>query len=705
MANRMKEEEKNERIIRGLLKLTPNRRCINCNSLGPQYVCTNFWTFICTNCSGLHREFTHRVKSVSMAKFTSQEVSALQAGGNERAKEIYLKEWDSARQSLPDSSNPLKVRDFIKHVYVDKRYTGERSTDKPPRAKSGDKEDSYQNRRVDPYRSGSRSPPSENSYDHHGERSGHAGQNDDRNSRYSYEERRSPGYGQDTRYGDSKRSPGRVEVVDDWRREDRFGNGRRSEDRRSSDGESRSEGRSPNSQTDLGISSPPVVRPVRDILGEDAPPLRIGEPPKANGGKVADVPPPLRIGEPPKANGSKVADVPPHTQRTASSSSLGSIDATLGSLIDFDADPEPAIAPPSQPTKTPSIQSIAPPATNPSTDTGNWASFDFAAQTSVPNPGPAPAPAPFPSNVNNLDSVLSELSFPAVAPPSNVSAFPTTGSAPTASPLDNAFKLSTGSSGGASVVAPGGQWPNMQQNFTPSVGGTPNNQMWGSVSQVSQGSLPTSSQPSSIPTQEVSRGMASQPNSLEAKPSGREALPEDLFAATYSLYPAQNTGWHAGLSHGMGFGMQYPTAVQMPAYPQTSRASNPFDMNHEQPTIVHASSFPNMASLQGALPNVAASPGLPRASSVGSWMPQQAQPYASAMQTPPSYGGGVPQGAFMGQQLPPNGTPAVGHQGIGGFGGEGSFFGGLNMDQQLDSRYSQPPAQTSFTSHGGNPFG
>lgn len=29
------------------------------------------------------REFTHRVKSVSMAKFTSQEVNALQQGGNQ----------------------------------------------------------------------------------------------------------------------------------------------------------------------------------------------------------------------------------------------------------------------------------------------------------------------------------------------------------------------------------------------------------------------------------------------------------------------------------------------------------------------------------------------------------------------------------------------------------------------------------------------
>ncbi|TXG66455.1 hypothetical protein EZV62_007730 [Acer yangbiense] len=103
-----KEEERNEKIIRGLMKLPPNRRCINCNSLGPQYVCTNFWTFVCMTCSGIHREFTHRVKSVSMAKFTSQEVEALQNGGNQRAREIYLKDWDLQRQRLPDSSNAEK---------------------------------------------------------------------------------------------------------------------------------------------------------------------------------------------------------------------------------------------------------------------------------------------------------------------------------------------------------------------------------------------------------------------------------------------------------------------------------------------------------------------------------------------------------------------------------------------------------------------
>nr|GFB93336.1 probable ADP-ribosylation factor GTPase-activating protein AGD14 isoform X1 [Tanacetum cinerariifolium] len=38
-----------------------------------------------------------------MAKFTSQEVSALQGGENASAKEIYFKEWDAQRQSFPDS--------------------------------------------------------------------------------------------------------------------------------------------------------------------------------------------------------------------------------------------------------------------------------------------------------------------------------------------------------------------------------------------------------------------------------------------------------------------------------------------------------------------------------------------------------------------------------------------------------------------------
>ncbi|XP_054801261.1 probable ADP-ribosylation factor GTPase-activating protein AGD14 [Prosopis cineraria] len=160
-----KEDERNEKIIRGLMKLPPNRRCINCNSLGPQYVCTTFWTFVCMTCSGIHREFTHRVKSVSMAKFTSQEVEALQNGGNQRARDTYLKDWDFQRQRMPDSSNADKIREFIRNVYVDRRYAGARSADKPPRDTQSPRIHGEDTRRASSYHSYSQSPPYDYQYE------------------------------------------------------------------------------------------------------------------------------------------------------------------------------------------------------------------------------------------------------------------------------------------------------------------------------------------------------------------------------------------------------------------------------------------------------------------------------------------------------------------------------------------------------------
>ncbi|KAI3742180.1 hypothetical protein L1987_59860 [Smallanthus sonchifolius] len=160
-----KEEERNEKIIRGLMKLPPNRRCINCNSLGPQYVCTNFWTFVCMTCSGIHREFTHRVKSVSMSKFTSQEVEALQEGGNQRARETFLRDWDPREQRLPDNSNVDKVRDFIKSVYVDKKFFSSKTSGKPPRDTLNHKNLEDETRRASSYHSYSQSPPYDYQYE------------------------------------------------------------------------------------------------------------------------------------------------------------------------------------------------------------------------------------------------------------------------------------------------------------------------------------------------------------------------------------------------------------------------------------------------------------------------------------------------------------------------------------------------------------
>lgn len=262
MSTSRKEEERNEKIIRGLMKLPPNRRCINCNNLGPQYVCTNFWTFVCTVCSGIHREFTHRVKSVSMAKFTSQEVDALQKGGNQRAREIFLKDWDTQRQRLPNSGNVDKIRDFIRNVYVDKKYAGGKSSDKPPRDMQSNKNNEDDVRRASSYHSYSQSPPYENQYeDRRYGRQGGVFSRKPGSDRGHYE-------GKISSFGFS---PGRlVEQM----YEDRFANegsiARVSDYSASSAGDPfRSDTQSPNFRKDVGFSSSPT-RPVRDILVEDA---------------------------------------------------------------------------------------------------------------------------------------------------------------------------------------------------------------------------------------------------------------------------------------------------------------------------------------------------------------------------------------------------------------------------------------------------
>ncbi|KDO54160.1 hypothetical protein CISIN_1g004435mg [Citrus sinensis] len=677
MANRLKEDEKNERIIRGLLKLQDNRRCINCNSLGTQYVCTNFWTFVCTNCSGIHREFTHRVKSVSMAKFTSQEVKALQEGGNQRAKEVLLKEWDPQRQSFPDSSNVERLRNFIKHVYVDRRYTGERNYDKPPRVKMGDKEDSYDIRR-DTYQGGSRSPIS--------------------------------------------------------------------------DGDSKLEGRSPEQPKDPESSSPPVVRPVREILGDNVLPLRISEPPKANGVRVAD--------------GST------NTQRTASSGNLGSANEnqaevkleTTGSLIDFDADPKPSPAVAQAQQKT-VAQSVVQPAS--SANDNNWASFDLAPQVKVSQTS---------SNLNTLETVFSQLSVPASVP-GQVSGIPSGAGAPVIAPATNVNVLPGGGSPVASVghtpfsvfsaaapaapavsgfatfpsanapapapgVTPllpvsvnagnsfsmqhqpplfptaGGQFTASQ--FTPPVAGSSNNQQWNtSLAQNAQG--PPAAQPAQSvpkPALESASGGLSQPSPVEVKSTGRTALPEDLFTANYSSFPASVPGWQTVPPHGMVYAMQYNTAAPMPNFVHSKSTTNPFDVNNDSHPV-QAQTFPSMASLQGALPNVSHPPGLLRTSSLTpspAWMPPQASPYPSAMpsQMPtyaaaipsqmPTHAPAMPPRPYLGPQVPSN-VPPSGHQGMGGLGSEGASFGFMNPDPQLAGRLSASATPQAFTSVGGNPFG
>ncbi|KAG8635834.1 uncharacterized protein LOC110603331 isoform X2 [Manihot esculenta] len=375
-----------------------------------------------------------------MAKFKAEEVSALQAGGNERARQIYFKEWDPQQNSYPDGSNMHKLRDFVKHVYVDRKYTGERSHERLPKLRLSGKEEFHEKKKLGIYSGSYRSPNYENRYDQKG-RSLPGGISDDKSRRYYNDERRSPCFAREhSIYGGFKKSPLRFEVVDDRFRDDGTQNTRESANHRFLHRNGSFGSLSPDRVKRRDLSSPPVARPIEDILGKNAPVLQVGERSKATIGKNSD--------------GSA------HNQVIASSGSKGSIDGKtaeeknqkLESLINFDSDSMPSNAEAGPQTQE----------NHQLSDGGNHKSNESSTKQVVPQ-----VPKP-----NTLELLLFELSVPSVGsagsvpedsnndkPPSTTSG----GNMPMSSGISAAeppgMMLALPENVGGSTSAPGGNVP------------------------------------------------------------------------------------------------------------------------------------------------------------------------------------------------------------------------------------------------------
>jgi len=90
------KEEKIVKLLKEIQKRPGNKQCADCTSRGNTYVVLNFNVFACTTCSGIHREIPHRIKSVGLSFFKQEEVDALDAGGNDAAKGLYMATWSHA---------------------------------------------------------------------------------------------------------------------------------------------------------------------------------------------------------------------------------------------------------------------------------------------------------------------------------------------------------------------------------------------------------------------------------------------------------------------------------------------------------------------------------------------------------------------------------------------------------------------------------
>lgn len=118
-----------------------NKCCFICNERGPTYVDMDHSTFVCTFCSGLLREFSFKVKSTSMSKFSLTEVKQLRSLSNAQAKPFWLKRFRGAN---PRPGETEVIRQFIRHTFVENKWAdiGEEEDDRSSAVKYQDEWDS-----------------------------------------------------------------------------------------------------------------------------------------------------------------------------------------------------------------------------------------------------------------------------------------------------------------------------------------------------------------------------------------------------------------------------------------------------------------------------------------------------------------------------------------------------------------------------------
>ncbi|KAK3577992.1 hypothetical protein CHS0354_013655 [Potamilus streckersoni] len=123
-ANKKKQDEKHLKMLRDMVALPNNKECFDCHQRGPTYVNMTTGSYVCTACSGLLRGLNppHRVKSISMASFTPEEMEFLKCHGNEFCRKVWLGLYDAKAGLEPDSREEQKVKEFMLQKYEKKRY-------------------------------------------------------------------------------------------------------------------------------------------------------------------------------------------------------------------------------------------------------------------------------------------------------------------------------------------------------------------------------------------------------------------------------------------------------------------------------------------------------------------------------------------------------------------------------------------------------
>ncbi|GMH34146.1 hypothetical protein BSKO_01980 [Bryopsis sp. KO-2023] len=130
-----KLQAKNEKQLKELARAPGNKKCAICTCMGTQYTCQPPSIFVCETCGGGIRTFPgFRIKSLTMATYSTDEVKAMKEGGNEKFANTYLAKWNSPAFPPPTDKNAKKIESFVRQVLVDKVFYDEGGAPKAPQS-------------------------------------------------------------------------------------------------------------------------------------------------------------------------------------------------------------------------------------------------------------------------------------------------------------------------------------------------------------------------------------------------------------------------------------------------------------------------------------------------------------------------------------------------------------------------------------------
>jgi hypothetical protein len=125
-------QRQHQKTIRQLLQCPSNKTCADCGEQCTVNIDTTHAVFLCTTCSGIHREFGDRIKSICMSTFTQDEVRALESGTNEDVNRMYLARWRPGDLPPPLDGNNVVRRTYIEAKYRQRRWHSDHPAQSQP---------------------------------------------------------------------------------------------------------------------------------------------------------------------------------------------------------------------------------------------------------------------------------------------------------------------------------------------------------------------------------------------------------------------------------------------------------------------------------------------------------------------------------------------------------------------------------------------